>query len=445
MLKTICNNRHTVINTKYLFGGLSMASNTTFIFRHDVMQEVITEMVGITAEIESALTSARMALVTAKRQLAAAKANMNNIKCTCSTEDLKKHGCTCDVASRKADAAAQIQAYETAVNEAEVHVEALQQDMEATKEVIQTLRNIVDTVDNTERDVYHIITDALINLREFSYYYGDDVADVISEHATTATPGFAYVEMRNKDGSVEKLYPDLYTDFSHKDYGKLVGAIGLDATIAIMLQNKCLVEQVMSIAHDNGVNYSRTDVLRIAGELTKEPYTRTSENVTDIVKGFNDDATIVIDGKKVGGLLDVKDEYRYCQTTDHYFKTNNEGSCAAYAFATALSMKYGVKIEPNMIDTSDDGVISTWQTTDGKYTGGRVKKADAKATIAAVEAAIENGDPILLHSRTHWVTVLGKNADTGEYMVLDPYYDKIIPISQMQGYSGGYWEGYCTI
>lgn len=216
-----------------------MASNrnTSFMYNPSVVNEVLEEFTKITNELQAEIAKARTDVGRLKTELAAAKASAANISCTCSEEELKENGCTCDVESRKAEAAARIQACEQAIAKAETIINNLEADVEAMHDASELVRNTLETVYHTEQDVEKMMNDLFNNLKELTDLHNTDkniaVNNSVNKLANKAVTGAEYVYDKNGN----RVYAALYEDFRFEDYVKLAGVIGVDATLRIMGAN----------------------------------------------------------------------------------------------------------------------------------------------------------------------------------------------------------------
>lgn len=146
--------------------------------------------------------------------------------------------------------------------------------------------------------------------------------------------------------------------------------------------------------------------------------------------------------------LSYKSEYCYNQNRDNY-TGNPKKSCAAYAFATALSIKYGQKITPDDVKANANGEIDepkyeydssilVWKA--GDKVGYRIGGEESDI-LFAIDAQLQLGNPALIHvvdkttKDQHWATVIGK--ENGEYTIIDPWNGKQRPLSQMEIYCNG--------
>lgn len=128
--------------------------------------------------------------------------------------------------------------------------------------------------------------------------------------------------------------------------------------------------------------------------------------------------------------------YRYSQTGGNsYGLTDPEHSCAAFAFATALSMKYGQKITPREVNTTAEGAIITetlsssvseWSAGDKK--GYWITASTEDEALLGIDVQLQLGNPVLIHTdgynskwqgSQHWAVVTGKQ--NGKYSIIDPY------------------------
>lgn len=129
-------------------------------------------------------------------------------------------------------------------------------------------------------------------------------------------------------------------------------------------------------------------------------------------------------------------EYRYSQTGgNNYGKTDPRHSCAAFAFATALSMKYGQEITPREVNTTEEGYmitktlsssVSEWRAGDKK--GYWISASSEDETLLGIDAQLQLGNPVLIHvngknsanqDSEHWAVVTGKI--NGKYSIIDPW------------------------
>lgn len=150
--------------------------------------------------------------------------------------------------------------------------------------------------------------------------------------------------------------------------------------------------------------------------------------------------------------LAYKQEYCYSQIGGNsYGKTDPLNSCAAFAFATALSIKYGRKITPAQVNTTTEGYMNEFETNhsvwEWKWDGGtayRIKESTGDETFLGIDAQLQLGNPVLIHvsgksasgaASQHWATVIGKK--DGIYTVIDPWNGKPRPLNEMEIYKNG--------
>lgn len=144
-------------------------------------------------------------------------------------------------------------------------------------------------------------------------------------------------------------------------------------------------------------------------------------------------------------------EYRYSQKGGNsYGLTDPEHSCAAFAFATALSMKYGRKITPADVDTTKEGYmltetlsssVSEWSAGDKK--GYWISASSESETLLGIDAQLQLGNPVLIHVvkdpqnsyEQHWAVVTGKQ--NGKYTIIDPYDGTERSLENMEIYRKG--------
>lgn len=143
--------------------------------------------------------------------------------------------------------------------------------------------------------------------------------------------------------------------------------------------------------------------------------------------------------------------YRYSQTGGNsYGKTDPEHSCAAFAFATALSMKYGQKITPREVNTTEEGYMKTktlsssvseWSAGDKK--GYWISSSSEDETLLGIDAQLQLGNPVLIHvvkdpqnpASQHWAVVTGKQ--NGKYSIIDPWDGTERSLENMEIYCKG--------
>lgn len=137
--------------------------------------------------------------------------------------------------------------------------------------------------------------------------------------------------------------------------------------------------------------------------------------------------------------LTYKKEYCYVQNVSGsaYGLSDPQHACAAFAFATALSIKNGRMITPADVKTDGINIISEvslgddvreWRTTVGE-TGYRIADSEGAETLEGINAQLQLGNPAIVHvsgnknsdgtTRQHWVTVIGKKGN--DYTVIDPW------------------------
>lgn len=150
--------------------------------------------------------------------------------------------------------------------------------------------------------------------------------------------------------------------------------------------------------------------------------------------------------------LTYKQEYCYSQTGGNsYGKTDPKHSCAAFAFATALSIKYGRKITPAQVGADTRGVMedheidhSVWEWRWDGGTAYRIKESTGDKTFLGIDAQLQLGNPVLIHvsgksvsgePSQHWATVIGKQ--DGHYTIIDLYRGTERPLEQMEIYKNG--------
>lgn len=153
-------------------------------------------------------------------------------------------------------------------------------------------------------------------------------------------------------------------------------------------------------------------------------------------------------------MLSCDDAYRYSQIGGNsYGKTDPRHSCAAFAFATALSIKYDREITPRQVTTTPEGYMEedpdkqdpVWEW---KWEGGtayRIYSSQTEAsTFIGIDAQLQLGNPVLIHTdgysvdgsaSQHWATVIGK--ENGRYRIIDPWDGTERWLEDMEIYKNG--------
>ena len=156
--------------------------------------------------------------------------------------------------------------------------------------------------------------------------------------------------------------------------------------------------------------------------------------------------------------LNYNQNYCYSQTGASYGNPNPRESCCTFAFATALSIKYGKSITPDKIvtgsggfvknhwDSADDRVME-WRWNDGSEvkTAYRISESSGNATLTGIDAQLQLGNPVLIHTSgrsaqtgeesEHWATVIGK--ENGRYKIIDPWDGTERYLEDMEIYKNG--------
>lgn len=149
--------------------------------------------------------------------------------------------------------------------------------------------------------------------------------------------------------------------------------------------------------------------------------------------------------------------YRYSQIGGNsYGKTNPRKACAAFAFATALSIKYKRKITPDQVTTNSQGYMNEYCDSpkeqdpvwEWKWEGGtayRIHSSQTEAsTFAGIDTQLQLGNPVLIHTdgkdskeedSQHWATVIGK--ENGRYRIIDPWDGTERWLEDMEIYKNG--------
>lgn len=131
---------------------------------------------------------------------------------------------------------ASLRAAEAACTAAEAAVTQVQQDFDSIGVLIQQLQTICNTVESTDKDAVHILTNAFFNLSVFNGMQstGNFVADAIVTNAKVVQDGYDYVVT----STGEKLYLDIFSDekLTMPQCQKLGKQIGVNALVALMQQ-----------------------------------------------------------------------------------------------------------------------------------------------------------------------------------------------------------------
>ncbi len=182
-----------------------------------------------------------------------------------------------------------------------------------------------------------------------------------------------------------------------------------------------------------GLSITSSGEPRINGQADAQAY----QAAVDIIKGDHEN-------------ISCSSAYMYSQTEDSYGYTNATSSCATYALATAISIREGTAITPDMISTesSTSGHGTIW----GNH-GAYAYSASESETLFAIDAQLQLGNPVLIHvegtssggyASEHWATVIGKQ--DGEYTIVDPYYGNVCSLDEMQIYkNNGSIVGYAIV
>ncbi|MBQ2798128.1 MAG: hypothetical protein IJF09_01935 [Ruminiclostridium sp.] len=191
-----------------------------------------------------------------------------------------------------------------------------------------------------------------------------------------------------------------------------------------------------------GIDCSNTGVPRINGSADAQAY----NNALAEIQG--DHTTLEVDAS-----------YRYSQTANNaYGLTEPERACAAFALATALSIKNNRQITPEHINTTNEGHLNnvridenvdsiTWSDGTGSGTAYWITSDSPEETLRGIDAQLYLGNPVLIHTSgtdsngnasEHWATVIGK--DNGEYIIIDPWDGTRRSLDEMEIYGIGYEE-----
>lgn len=160
--------------------------------------------------------------------------------------------------------------------------------------------------------------------------------------------------------------------------------------------------------------------------------------------------------------LSVNRSYCYSQQGYSYGNPNPRESCDTFAFATALSIKYGKSITPSDIKTGSGGfVMDHWVNNDdpvlkwkydsdgnGSYDGTAYRiyssSSSGENTLEGIDAQLQLGNPVLIHATgrnsagaqsEHWATVIGK--ENGRYKIIDPWDGSERWLEDMEIYKNG--------
>lgn len=143
--------------------------------------------------------------------------------------------------------------------------------------------------------------------------------------------------------------------------------------------------------------------------------------------------------------LYVNSKYKYTQTgSNNYGFGDPQSACAAFAFATALSIKYNKTITPDDLSVRGSslsyanetrlGSVHVYETTDKQYKGYEIEGTESDIFLA-IDAQLQLGNPALIHVKTddgleHWATVIGKKDDV--YTVIDPWDGRECSLDEME-------------
>lgn len=151
--------------------------------------------------------------------------------------------------------------------------------------------------------------------------------------------------------------------------------------------------------------------------------------------------------------INYRKEYCYSQTgSNNYGFSSPRTACAAFSFATALSIKYNKKITPkdvltyadgSMIENATNSDVWEWNWKDGNSTktAYRIKASKGTETFSGIDAQLYLGNPVLIHtdgysangySTQHWATIIGK--ENGKYQIIDPWDGTKRNLDQMEIY-----------
>ncbi len=157
--------------------------------------------------------------------------------------------------------------------------------------------------------------------------------------------------------------------------------------------------------------------------------------------------------------LSYKKEYCYSQQGYSYGNPDPKNSCDTFAFATALSIKYGKSITPDKIvigtkggyvmdhwDSDSDTVLEWNYNDNGKIkTAYRISASRGNDTLVGIDTQLQLGNPVLIHTSgksvqtgqesEHWATVIGK--ENGRYRIIDPWDGSERWLEDMEIYKNG--------
>lgn len=309
------------------------------------------------------------------------------------------------------------------------------QEIDVLTKALQDIDTNVSKVQTEVRLINSIIA-IIKRVREYIEIAETDVCTYIQNRSTqlemninynTSTEGFTYVI----DSTGKKMYTALYTNVSQADYDVLIDNLGVNAVIGLMFNNGCDVQSIKTLIQGRGYQYSIEQIQSIAEksvyvDIGKETKTKAES----VLARFEDTNATFSNGTLQTGCLSVKTDWKYAQSkANTYNVSNKESACAVYTYATALSIKTGKTITPE--DISRAGNVCNWQTQDGTYKSTVVSGLTDGAIREVIEEELAVGHPIVVHSGTHYATIIGKD-ESGEYIINDPWYGENCNINEMQ-------------
>ena len=442
-----------------------MGTEAVFCFDLEGMEATVSTITSVVNEINKELEGAHIRLNSAQQAVQSAEEAYNaavtayNQQCA---SIAKSYGEACAAAAKEGRSAPPTPTYpapptrdtviaaEAALAEIENMIVELEEDLAKTQEIAEMLKQTIASVEETEEEICLFITMELEQLQGLSLKYGTKVVTAIEGNSEMANPGFNYVNGKNSNGEKLKLYADLYADLSHEEYITLAQTVGVEATMALMMYNGMAAEQALAVASECGKVYNVEQAQRIFENQVYTDGTTMQEMISDIVESKGDDVVMYVDGQRVGGLY-VDPAYYYDQSLNNgEFFDSSTSACAAYAFATALSIKHGTQITPGDVRAYEsNGKIWDWAAdkAGSVYTGTKGYGSESEV-FDAIDTAIDNGDPIVVHCKSyegeHWATVIGKDVD-GDYLVIDPWGGTQCKLSEMQHYTTGSLNEFVTL
>ena len=189
-----------------------------------------------------------------------------------------------------------------------------------------------------------------------------------------------------------------------------------------------------------GIDCSDTGVPRINGSADAQAY----NNALAQIQGDHE-------------KLEYNTSHCYSQTGGNsYGLPYPDWSCAAFALATALSIKYNRQITPEHIVTNVNGSwanvkidenVDNINWNDGNVSGTAywITSDSPAETFRGIDAQLYLGNPVLIHANgtdrngqpsEHWATVIGK--ENGEYIIIDPWDGTERTLDEMEIYGIGY-------